>query len=81
MPCLNLRDSATSIKKKDLEIKYKELISYHYSFKDTAPRLSNQRGATSGSSDSPSDDPAFGVGQIPLDANKTSEAQKDQEPF
>jgi hypothetical protein len=65
-----------------LEIKYKELISYHYSFKDTARRLSGQRGATTGQSDSEREDPTFGVGQIPLDTTgKTSEAQKDQEPF
>ena len=64
-----------------LEIKYKELISYHYSFKDTARRLGGLRAATTGGSDSERDDPNFGVGQIPLDINKTSEAQKDQEPF
>lgn len=64
-----------------LEIKYKELISYHYSFKDTARRLSGQRGATTGQSDSEREDSNFGVGQIPLDTGKTSEAQKDQEPF
>lgn len=34
-----------------LEIKYRQLVSYHYSFKDTARRLSNLKFATSSGSD------------------------------
>lgn len=64
-----------------LEIKYKELISYHYSFKDTARRLGGQLNATSGGSDSGREDSSFGVAQIPLNVEKKNEAQKDSEPF
>ena len=63
-----------------LEIKYKELISYHYSFKDTARRLSGQKMATSGGSDSEREDSNFGAGQIPLTGD-ADQAKQDSEPF
>lgn len=65
-----------------LEIKYKELISYHYSFKDTARRLSGLKSATTGGSDSAKEEGEFGASSIPLNSTKPgSEAEKDEEKF
>ncbi|MGI0059774.1 MAG: hypothetical protein ACREBJ_08390 [Nitrosotalea sp.] len=65
-----------------LEIKYKELISYHYSFKETARRLSGLKSATGSGSDSIREDSGFGVSSIPLNMGEQgTEAKKDSEPF
>jgi hypothetical protein len=63
-----------------LEIKYRELISYHYSFKDTARRLSGIRSATNGGSDTDRNDP-FEIGNLPLNTDPATEAKKDEETF
>lgn len=60
-----------------LEIKFRELMSYHYSFKDTARRLSGLKFATSGSSDSSLKE-EFGLTQLPVAGD---EAKKDEDTF
>lgn len=57
-----------------LEIKYKELISHHYSFKDTARRLANLKFSnTSGSDSERREDFTFGSG-APTADHKPDEA-------
>ena len=51
---------------KYLELKYNDLISYHYSFKDAARRLSGIKAATSNGSDSERRDESFGNTQEPF---------------
>lgn len=47
-----------------LEIKYRQLVSYHYSFKDTARRLSNLKFATTSGSDTERHE-SFEMGSTP----------------
>jgi len=61
-----------------LEIKYRELMSFHYSFKDTARRLAGMNMATSGGSESDKHD-IFNVSDIPLSGE--SQAKEEKEPF
>lgn len=56
-----------------LEIKYRELMSYHYSFKDTARRLAGLKFATASGSDSES-----AMRDIPLPG---TEQKKDEDAF
>ena len=62
-----------------LEIKYRELLSYHYSFKDTARRLSGLYQAGSSVSDSEKKED-FATGDFPL-TGTTDQAKDEKEPF
>lgn len=63
-----------------LEIKYKELISYHYSFKDTARRLSGLWQAGSSASDSEKKE-EFATGDFPVTGTSSNQAKEEKEPF
>jgi hypothetical protein len=64
-----------------LEVKYRELVSHHYSFKDTARRLANMRLPVAPDSDSERHEEFNfgngGTGQMPLDGNGPSVISKD----
>lgn len=61
-----------------LTIKYRELMGFHYSFKDTARRLAGMNMATSGGSDSDRHD-NFDLKDIPFSGD--AQAKEDKETF
>lgn len=80
----NFRELRDEYKKAELlvehlTIKYRELVSYHYSFKDTARRLSGLWQAGSGSSDSEKKED-FATGDFPL-TGTADQAKDEKEPF